>query len=283
MDNWSDFLATPPNFGSCSPSFPMNDLLGDSSLQQPSNYIIPSNQYSNIFPNQNQMQSSQQPQINSVINSPPVDASHSPDSASPPQQQTSNSNFPSYQEPYNEIENRSLLASGLNPQTTFEEIKQKFDPNNSTKNIELSNLPNGQIIIEYYDLRDAQTYKRFLNGTTLHGAVINVAYAPLQKIDDPRKPPNNGTIVVFHLPNGMTDHHIESTFGHFGEIRQIRGTPAKPTQRFIEFWDTRSAENALTNLSGRYVMGSRVSIEFSLPGGFRRNVQRVDQSGMQKY
>ncbi|OHT07860.1 hypothetical protein TRFO_23809 [Tritrichomonas foetus] len=331
--NWSDFLATPPNFGSCSPSLPYSEYLTDSSLQPPTNYIISSSQYSNIFPSSNQngnqgmsMSTVQQPTIHNGLNSisntqQPIQSQSNPNLSQQGQNNDTNLNngnsmnsmnsmmpgtnslnsmtnlngssgnilngngngFGSYQEPYSEIENRSLLATNLNPNTTLEEIQHTFDPYNSTKNIDTSNLHNGQIIIEYYDLRHAQSIKRATNGIMLKGNVIIVAYAPLQKIDDPRKPPNNGTIVVFHLPTVINDQHIESSFGAYGEIRQIRGTPSKPTQRFIEFWDTRAAEAALNNLSGKYVMGSRVSIEFSLPGGFRRNVQRVDQSVIQKF
>jgi RNA recognition motif-containing protein len=132
------------------------------------------------------------------------------------------------------------------------------------------------VTIEYYNLKNAQNLKRLMNGVKVGVNMIMVSYAPLSKIDDPKKPPNNGTIVVFHLPQGISPSDIEEAFGQFGEIRQIRGTPTKPTQRFIEFWDIRAAERALNGLSGKYLMGSRVSIEFSLPGGFRRVVQRTD-------
>ncbi|OHT01623.1 hypothetical protein TRFO_07540 [Tritrichomonas foetus] len=190
-----------------------------------------------------------------------------------PQGPNYSQNFPEY----SEIENRTLLIANVSPEITPDEIESTFNPYKSAKVIDQSNLANGILTIEYYDLRHAQTIKRITNGSTVHGTAIIVSYAPLQRIEDPRKPPNNGTIVVFHLPSGINDQHIESSFSQFGEIRQIRGTPTKPTQRFIEYWDTRAAEAALNNLSGKYVMGSRVSIEFSLPGGFRRNVQRVDQ------
>ena len=118
-----------------------------------------------------------------------------------------------------------------------------------------------------------------LNGSQLKGKTITVSFAPLPVILDPKKPPNNGTIVIFHLPAGITDDQIVTIFGQFGEIRQIRGTPTKTQQRFVEYYDTRHAEAALLSMSGKYVMGTRVSIEFSLPGGFRRGIQKVEKSG----
>jgi RNA recognition motif-containing protein len=109
---------------------------------------------------------------------------------------------------------------------------------------------------------------------SIRGCAASLSYAPLARIEGLRNPPNNGTIVVFQLPAGITNQQIEATFGLFGEIRQVRGTPSKPTQKFVECWDIRDAQKALDALNGQYLMGSRVSIEFSLPGGFRRNVQQ---------
>ena len=181
----------------------------------------------------------------------------------------------------NEIENRTLLISNLNPSTTLEEIKSVFDSHQLSKTIDTTNLAiTGSITIEFFDLREAQNIKKTKNGIMFPSAKnvskgpISVVYAPLKTVPNPKRPPNNGTIVVFHLPNGITDQHIDSSFSSFGEIREIRGTPQKPGQRFIEFWDTRAAEDALNNLNGKLIMGSKVSIEFSLPGGFRKNFQR---------
>ena len=197
--------------------------------------------------------------------------------------QSKNTSMNSYQTNFNEIENRTLFISNLSPQITLDEIKQVFDPNNNSKSIDTSNLKtNNSITIEYFDLRQAQTIKRKYNGATINlpssygSGPVSVTFAPLKKIPDPRRPPNNGTIVVFHLPAGVTEAHIEKSFSCFGQIREIRGTPQKPGQRFIEFWDTRDAEAALNALNGKYVMGSKVSIEFSLPGGFRRNIQPLN-------
>ena len=287
--NWSDFLATPPNLSSSPFSIPIPEFM-DASIPNSQNMFLNADQYQNIFahqepnniarPNTQTQQSSmgyQQPQYQSMnINNSQGFNNSNNNSTSINNNNVQTQSQPPYTE-YNEIENRNLLISNLNPQVTQQEIQSTFNPNNSVKSIDLSNLKNGIITVEYFDLRVAQNIKRMTHRTNLHGNEIYVSYAPLQKIEDPRKPPNNGTIVVFHLPQGINDLHIEQSFRPFGEIRQIRGTPTKPTQRFIEYWDTRAAEAALNNMSGKFIMGSRVSIEFSLPGGFRRTVQRVDQ------
>ena len=250
MTNWSDFLATPPTFGPLSASSAFTECI-DPAAPMEQDGLITTEQYERLFP------PSQAP--------PPV----APTYGYSGMQYTSPPMYPEY----SELDNRALCVSNLHPDTTQEEIKAVFDQYNGVRSFDFSTLPQGYITVEYFDLRHAQAIRRTTAGRVIHGNEIAVAYAPLPRIEDPKKPPNNGTIVVFHLPSHITTEQIGEIFGQFGEIRQIRGTPSKPTQRFIEYWDIRAAEAALNGLSWKYVMGSRVSIEYSLPGGFRRNAQ----------
>ena len=254
-------MATPPNLASSSLS-----EFGDSAMQSQQEYLISNEQIDDIF---------QRPQA----------SVHVPVSDEQPPTQIQSYVNPQYmgQYDYSEIENRTLIVTNVNPQTTQQEIDDTFKTWESLRSIDTSMLDQGKLTVEYFDLRHAQNVRRLTNGTILHGNVIVVVYAPLPKIEDPKKPPNNGTIVVFHLPTGITTEMIESAFAKYGEVRQVRGTPTKPTQRFIEYWDIRAAEAALKGLSGKYIMGSRVSIEFSLPGGFRRSVQRPEQGNHRGY
>jgi RNA recognition motif-containing protein len=173
---------------------------------------------------------------------------------------------------FNEIENRALLVSNVDPTTPIEEIERVFNEIGAVKAMDASTLDSGSVTVEYFDLRHANQART--TPLVVNGSTVSLCYAPLPRIEDTRNPPNNGTIVVFHLPTGITNQQIEATFGPFGEIRQVRGTPSKPNQKFVEYWDIRGAQTALDALNGQYLMGSRVSIEFSLPGGFRRNVQQ---------
>jgi len=176
---------------------------------------------------------------------------------------------------HDEIENRALRVTNVDPGTTRDELLSVFGPSQNVRGLDVSGLDRGIVVVDYFDFREAQDMRRSRNGATVHGGAVSVGYAPLAAIKDPKRPPNNGTIVVFHLPE-MSPQEIEGVFRKFGEIRQVRGTPAKLTQRFVEFWDVRAAEQALNSLNGQFVMKSRISIEFSLPGGFRRNGPRCE-------
>jgi RNA recognition motif-containing protein len=262
MDNpWSDFVATPPSLASAT----LGDYY-DPILPAPTDFYLSEQQVANVF---------EPPEPVSRPSHTFGNQSSAPVSFASP---FASSGYAAPVPEYNEIENRTLLIMNLDPETTEEEIDAHFNPFNSIRHLDISSLSSGQVTIEYYDLRHALDIKRTKNNEIVRGAVVSVCFAPLAKIDDVKKPPNNGTIVVFHLQTGLTDDQIQMAFGQYGDVRQIRGTPMKPTQRFIEYWDVRSAERALDGLNGKYMMGSKVSIEFSLPGGFRRNVQRPDGS-----
>ena len=51
---------------------------------------------------------------------------------------------------------------------------------------------------------------------------------------------------------------------------QIRETPHKRHHKFVEFYDVRAAEAALTALNRSEIAGKRIKLELSRPGGARR-------------
>lgn len=52
-----------------------------------------------------------------------------------------------------------------------------------------------------------------------------------------------------------------------GPVKELRETPLKKHQRFIEFYDVRDAAKALKEMNGQEIYGKRIVIEFSRPGG----------------
>ena len=262
-NSWHDFLATPPNM-SCTPPGMFPDGLY-TNLEEINSPIFDQNEINSCL---NPSQLSREP---IVIGGQDIQQNSQQNST--PRIQPTNPQTPNET---NQIENRTLLITGANPATTEEDIMKVFNQQNGVKKVDLSKIDQGIFTVEFYDIRQAIQTKQLINGTTLLGYYIFVSFAPLPIIIDPKKPPNNGTIVIFKLPSGITDDQLSTIFSQFGEIRQIRGTPSKTQQKFIEYYDTRASEAALVSMGGKYVMGCRVSIEFSLPGGFRRGIQKVE-------
>jgi hypothetical protein len=162
-----------------------------------------------------------------------------------------------------EAETRSIHAANVDPQSSEAELRGLADRFGDVERIDADAVSLGTAIIRFYDLRAARAMRaaRLL----LRGRTLRFAYGPLLPIIDARRPPNNGTIVVFHLRRGVDDTAVMAEFGRYGDVRQIRTAPTKVTQRFVEYFDSRSAMRALKALKGRRVLNSKVSVEYSLP------------------
>jgi len=52
-----------------------------------------------------------------------------------------------------------------------------------------------------------------------------------------------------------------------GAVKEVRETPLKKHQRFVEFYDVRDASKAMTEMNGKEINGRCIMIEFSRPGG----------------
>jgi RNA recognition motif-containing protein len=139
---------------------------------------------------------------------------------------------------------------------------------------------NGSASVKYYDLRSAYCFRAA--EIVFHKQHCFVAFAKADELFDKRAPPNNGTIVVFRLKPKLTDETIEKVFNEFGDIREIRDCPGKPTQRFIEFWDLRAAEIAAdpTTRPGLSALGQKIDIQFSRPGGYRASVNGLERNSV---
>lgn len=59
---------------------------------------------------------------------------------------------------------------------------------------------------------------------------------------------------------------------HKGPIKELRETPSKKHQKFVEFFDVRDAAKALKEMNGKEIHGKPVVIEFSRPGGHSRKL-----------
>ncbi|KAL5552728.1 hypothetical protein UlMin_040129 [Ulmus minor] len=87
---------------------------------------------------------------------------------------------------------------------------------------------------------------------------------------------NQGTIVIFNLDPDVTAFTLKEIFQAFGSIKELRETPSKKHQRFVEFFDVRDAAKALKEMNGKEINGKSVVIEFSRPGGYSRKFAAIN-------
>jgi hypothetical protein len=166
-----------------------------------------------------------------------------------------------------EGEDRRVTISNIAPDTTSDELYRTIEQYGDFNILE-ADVRAGIATVRFYDLRSAQWIRAVR--ICLHGKYWMVRFAPVDCSFDRRNPPNNGTIVLFNLRTGISDEEITTEFARFGDIRDVRRGRAKDTQRFVEFWDLRAAESAVKECRGKIILNSKISVEFSLPGGFRR-------------
>ncbi|XP_022726214.1 protein terminal ear1-like [Durio zibethinus] len=81
---------------------------------------------------------------------------------------------------------------------------------------------------------------------------------------------NQGTVVVFNLDTGVSPSKLKDIFQVYGPVKELRETPLKKHQKFVEFYDVRDAAKALREMNGKEINGKQVVIEFSRPGGYSK-------------
>jgi hypothetical protein len=174
-----------------------------------------------------------------------------------------------------ELEDRSILISNVHPDVTEAALRNVASRFGDIESVAID-APARTATVRFYDIRSAYKMRAARLGS--HGQAWVTQFAPPQPIPNRRHPPNNGTIVLFHLKPGVTDDEIRAEFAQYGAVRQIRSPPDRDTQRFVEYWDTRDALAALRGTRGRTVLRSRISVEFSLPGGYRKHLEAIPEN-----
>ncbi|XP_072965679.1 protein terminal ear1 homolog isoform X1 [Typha angustifolia] len=81
---------------------------------------------------------------------------------------------------------------------------------------------------------------------------------------------NHGSLVVLNSHPGISLHSLRETFEAFGAVKDLRESPVKPNHKFVEFFDTRDAARALSELNGKDFFGRPLVLEFTRPGGHTR-------------
>lgn len=175
---------------------------------------------------------------------------------------------------FGEVPSRCIMLSNVSPYATKEDLHFIFDSFGPYEKCDLSNLSKGVASVTFYNMEDAQTMR--VSTIYLCNQQLMMVFHFENQSNDKKQPVNNGTIVVFRVPSDIDDKELYEIFSKFGKIRQIRNTPNKSSQKFIEYYDIRSAESALNRYNGKPLhkkSNARVSIEFS-HSAFKKNIQK---------
>ena len=173
-----------------------------------------------------------------------------------------------------EMESRCLQVANIPSSATENDLRQLFTTyGGDIEELDTNNMQRGLVLVRFYDLRAARRLRS--SRLQIKSNTLIMSYGDAKPVSNVRKPPNNGTIVVFRLPQNITDEDLLGVFERFGEIRQIRSTPSNANQRFIEYWDIRDAAKALKATHRKYYFGAQIVVDYSMPSGFKKHLEQL--------
>lgn len=140
---------------------------------------------------------------------------------------------------------RTLLISGLNGKTHTENILENLKAYGQIKETyTIQSCPNICFVI-FYDLRSSEKAFEDLKEKGMSVIYTVSKYEIPRDIDRCDELKNQGTVLVItrDLDKPLSSDDIKELFKDVGEIKQIR--EYKTFQKFVEFYDTRAAVNAV--------------------------------------
>ncbi|KAK4740709.1 hypothetical protein SAY87_024297 [Trapa incisa] len=200
---------------------------------------------------------------------------------------------------------RALLLSSVPSDVSAEAVRRDMEAFGDVRAVQMEGLLHeGTVIVHFYDLRHArramrevreqhmqqQCRLRYHFGSAMpggplphppppsvHGLVAGrVVWAefvvPVPAANSIHDGQNQGSLVLFNLDPNVTADALRHIFEAFGPVMELRDTPYKKHQRFVEFYDVRDAAKALQEMNGKEILGKNVIIEFSRPGGYSRKL-----------
>ncbi|KAG4995536.1 hypothetical protein AAZX31_11G249300 [Glycine max] len=167
---------------------------------------------------------------------------------------------------------RSLLLTPV-PLTSHSALRAELQAFGDIRALQTEALRHGILTVHFFDLRHAQSAFAAIRSMQLHfhpNPGLLSAHYVLPNSNSLPDSHNQGTLVIFNLHPNLSSDQLRRLFQPFGPIKELRDTPWKKNQRFVEFFDIRDAAKALKHMNGKEIDGKQVVIEFSRPGGHTR-------------
>ncbi|KAJ6748315.1 RNA RECOGNITION MOTIF-CONTAINING [Salix purpurea] len=168
---------------------------------------------------------------------------------------------------------RTLFVRNINSNVEDSELKAIFEQYGDIRTLYTACKHRGFVMISYYDIRAARNAMNALQNKPLRRRKLDIHYS-IPKENPSEKDLNQGTLVVFNLDSSVSIDEICQIFGVYGEIKEILESPQKHHHKFIEYYDIRDAEAALSALNRSDIAGKQIKVESSLLGGTRSLMQQ---------
>ncbi|XP_010556199.1 PREDICTED: protein terminal ear1 [Tarenaya hassleriana] len=197
---------------------------------------------------------------------------------------------------------RAVVLISVAADVSESAVRRDVEVFGEIRGVQMERAVEGIVTVHFYDIRNAQTalteirerhmqqqfrYSSGVNGGGFfpaeRGLVVGRAvwaHYAVPATGAVVEGNNQGTLVVLNLDPTISNTSLREIFQVYGAVKELRETPYKKHQRFVEFYDVRDAAKALMEMNGREIHGKPVVIQFSRPGGFNK---RLFLSSQQHY
>ncbi|KAG2434774.1 hypothetical protein HXX76_007659 [Chlamydomonas incerta] len=136
---------------------------------------------------------------------------------------------------------RTLFVRHINPAASDEELLAMFKVFGDVRHMYTVSKHRGFIMVTYFDLRAAARAQAALHGAPITSLPLDIHFCAPK--GDPTV--SQGTVSLFNLDPDTSNDHLVWLFSKFGDVKDIRESPDRRSQKFITFYDTRHALAAL--------------------------------------
>ncbi|CAH8388663.1 unnamed protein product [Eruca vesicaria subsp. sativa] len=199
---------------------------------------------------------------------------------------------------------RSLSLISVPRDVTEYTVRRDLEVFGDVRGVQMERICEGIVTVHFYDLRDAKRAVREICGRHMqHQAKLSGSSGSVWSLLPSSSSSvrgfvsgrpvwaqfvvpatsavpngcNQGTLVIFNLDPEVSSIALRQIFQVYGPIRELRETPYKKHQRFVEFYDVRDAAKAFDRMNGEEICGKQVVIEYSRPGGVKNKFMSLRQ------
>ncbi|VVA94412.1 unnamed protein product [Arabis nemorensis] len=187
---------------------------------------------------------------------------------------------------------RAVMLLSVPGDVTESSIRRDLEVFGEVRGVQMEIVNEGIVTVHFYNLRDSQRALKEIRNkrhmqqeqagsggagcyTAARGLISGRfvwAHFVFPQLTAVPQGNNQGSLVIMNLEPTVSSSTLRQIFQVYGEVKELRETPYKREQRFVEFYDVRDAALALREMDGKSIDGKPIVVQFSRPGGFSRKL-----------